>query len=148
MKTLIINPQYFDNQYSIAQYVQDLHPNIVLLGHSNVALAHPMMMEIAQTIKSLSQNIVVIYGGSFASTHFVEIFKYESCIDYIVRENRSIKTLLNAIKNQSDLSQVKGIVYRDNGALVITPNALANEAYTLRSPVQKQVIFKDERIRA
>ncbi|MEA2027967.1 MAG: magnesium-protoporphyrin IX monomethyl ester anaerobic oxidative cyclase [Campylobacterota bacterium] len=115
----------YDNQSldEIMAYLQNYQPDCVLMGHSGSTSAHPIIMEITQAIKAYNKDIITIYGGVFPSYHFVEIFKYENSIDYIVRGEGEeiIKNLFSALHQGGDLAQVEGVVYKENGALVITP---------------------------
>jgi len=110
----------------IVEYIAAYQPDTILMGHSGSTSVHPTIMQLAKEIKARWREMVIIYGGIFPSYHFVEIFKYHSCIDFIVRGEGEeiIRNLMQAIERGSDLEQVHGIVYKDaKGALMITTDA-------------------------
>jgi len=83
---------------------------------------------IAQIAKKLNPKITVILGGSHA-THLYQQILSNFPIDYIVLSEGeyTFLELINNIKNQTDTSKIKGIVYKSKEKIIKTQE---------RSPIQ------------
>lgn len=78
---------------------------------------------VIETAKKVDPSIKTILGGVHASFMYEEMFSSTTALDFIVRGEgeQTIVELLDAVSKNGDLSQVKGIVYRDKGRLAVTP---------------------------
>jgi magnesium-protoporphyrin IX monomethyl ester (oxidative) cyclase len=82
-------------------------------------------VEVAQKIKAYHPESLIVVGG----VHFMfcaeETLQKISCIDFVVRGEgeKTIISLIEAIKNKTSLNLVKGITYRDNHKIATNPDA-------------------------
>jgi len=102
------------------EFLQRLRPADVVGFYGGLTSTIPRLYEIARFYKD--KGIITIAGGQ----HFIEdniIEALNSCIDYVVigEGEETIKELLRAIEGKQDISEIKGIVYLDNGKPVYTP---------------------------
>lgn len=119
----------------IINHVKETMPNVLLIGHSGSTSAHPTIVKLTKKIKSILPSITIIYGGVYPSYHTYEILKHEPSIDFIVRGEGEaiIQKLIPAIDKQTPYEEIDGIAYRQNGRIVITPQApLIKELDTYR----------------
>ena len=94
------------------------------------SLPYKQILELASMIKIYNSDIKIIYHGFYPSKHFVEIFRGNNLIDCIIYHSspKVFGNLLYAIKHKMRLSNVYGIVYKEDGTLVITPNLITIRA--------------------
>jgi radical SAM superfamily enzyme YgiQ (UPF0313 family) len=102
------------------EFLQSLRPADVVGFYGGLTSTIPRLYEIASLYRD--KGIVTIAGGQ----HFVEDNIAEalnSCIDYVVigEGEETIKELLRAIEGKQDVSEIKGIVYLNNGKVIYTP---------------------------
>ncbi|MCG2711996.1 MAG: B12-binding domain-containing radical SAM protein [Candidatus Omnitrophica bacterium] len=73
------------------------------------------VLDFASIIKKIKPDIKIIVGGALATNLYKDILK-SALIDVAVKGEgeRTMSELINAIKNGNDLSQVKGIAYKEN----------------------------------
>ena len=124
-KVKLINADYTNMPIEqIISEVEDIAPDIVLIGHSGSTSAHPTIVTIAQKIKELLPQCITIYGGVYPSYHAYEILRDNSSIDFIIKGEgeETIKKLLPAIE-LGEYADIKGIGYRSDGQVLITPDA-------------------------
>jgi len=102
------------------KFLQRHRPADVVGFYGGLTSTIPRLYEIARFYKD--KGIVTIAGGQ----HFVEDNIAEalnSGIDYVVigEGEETIKGLLRAIEGKRDVSEIKGIVYINNGKVIYTP---------------------------
>lgn len=100
-------------------------PDLVLVGHSGSTSGHPVAARLTRAIKSQLPRTIIIYGGVFPTYHWREILATEPQIDVIVRGEgeETIRQLVRAIESDSDLADVHGIAFRQDGMPFATPAA-------------------------
>ena len=77
---------------------------------------------IAGIIKTIDKDTKVVVGGPHPSLVKEKVFECENIDISVLGEGETtITELLKAIENNTDLSEVNGIIYRDNGKLIKTP---------------------------
>lgn len=105
----------------VEQELSSFNPDIV--GISAMTIEAPAMHRIAKKIKELRPDLKIIAGGPHP-TAFPEDTLSDPNIDYIVRGEGEISTLnlLNAILNKQPLNRIRGIGYKDDGKIIITPD--------------------------
>ncbi len=83
----------------------------------------PDAIKVAELAKRINPAIKTIMGGVHASFMYEEMFSATDALDYIVRGEGEITIveLLDAVSKNSDLKAVNGLVYRDNGKIVVNP---------------------------
>ncbi len=124
-KVKLLNADYSNMSIqNIILEVQDIPPNIVLIGHSGSTSAHPTVIEISKYIKKILPKTTIIYGGIYPSYHAYEILRDNNSIDFIVKGEgeETIKQLIPAIE-KNKYSHLKGIAYTSEGQVIITPDA-------------------------
>jgi len=102
------------------EFLQRIRPADVVGFYGGLTSTIPRLYEIARFYKD--KGIVTIAGGQhFVKDNIVEALN--SCIDYVVigEGEETIKELLGAIEGKRDVSEIKGIVYLDNGKVTHTP---------------------------
>jgi anaerobic magnesium-protoporphyrin IX monomethyl ester cyclase len=84
----------------------------------------PDAIKVLELAKTIDPGIRTIAGGVHASFMYEEMFRTTKALDFIVRGEgeRTIPELLDAATKNGDLSRVRGIVYRDRVALIVTPD--------------------------
>ena len=102
------------------EFLQQARPADVVGFYGGLTSTIPRLYELARFYKD--KGIVTIAGGQ----HFVEDSVAEalhSGIDYVFigEGEEAIKEFLGALEGKSDISLIKGIVYRDNGRVIRTP---------------------------
>jgi anaerobic magnesium-protoporphyrin IX monomethyl ester cyclase len=109
----------------IATSVAEERVDVVMLGHSGSTSAQPIINEITQLIKQAQPEIHIIIGGVFPTFHWKDILQKNPQIDYIVcgEGEKTIVKLIDAIKQNSPISEIRGIAYRKNNVPTQTPPA-------------------------
>jgi len=102
------------------KFLQRVRPADVVGFYGGLTSTIPRLYEIARFYKN--KGMITIAGGQ----HFVEDNIAEalsSDIDYVVigEGEETIKELLRAIEGKENISEVKGIAYRNNGKVICTP---------------------------
>lgn len=66
----------------------------------------------------------IIVGGYFATSLPLETMDDCKNIDYLIygEGERTLVELLNALRDESDIAHIKGLVYRKNGRVIMNPN--------------------------
>ncbi|MBU1087366.1 MAG: B12-binding domain-containing radical SAM protein [Candidatus Omnitrophica bacterium] len=105
----------------IKQQIIDFEPDavsITCLYSSQISIVN----RICRDIKSISENIVTIVGGSHPS------FLAEKCLenqqlDFIIlgEGEETLKNLLTAISNKADYAKIDGLAFRNNNIVQINP---------------------------
>ena len=102
------------------EFLQRYRPADVVGSYGGLTSTIPRLYEIARFYKD--KGIVTIAGGQhFFEDNIAEALN--SCIDYVVigEGEETIKELLRAIEGKRDVSEIKGIVYLNDGKPVYTP---------------------------
>lgn len=123
---------------SLTSILQEEKPDIV--GAGEEALYHREAVRLFELAKELNPEVITIAGGHFFSW-MIDYSLTSFPIDIIVRfeGEETIVELIDAIRNKTDLSKIKGIAYRGNGQINKTTlrpliedlNALPLPAYDL-----------------
>ncbi len=105
--------------------VGKVRPDIVLLGHSGSTSGHPVAVRLTRAIRAKYPAVKLVYGGVFPTYHWREILAQEPEIDVIVRGEgeETIRQVVHAWDTESDLRDVSGIAFREQGVPVATPPA-------------------------
>lgn len=118
----------------IIEHVQQTRPDIVMFGHSGSSTAHPIIIELSESLKSALPELIIIYGGVHPTYFWQEILVCHPSIDYIVRGEgeATVTTLVNTLasdcnaaadQTKSALSLIPGIAYRDSKGHAIATTA-------------------------
>ena len=106
----------------IEQKIREFNPDFVAV--SVFTCTSPDGIQVIELAKKINPKINTILGGVHATFMYEEMFGLTPALDFIVRGEgeKTIVELLDAVTGHSDLDAVKGIVYRKNGALAVTPD--------------------------
>lgn len=98
------------------------NPDIV--GFSTLSTNGRTAALLSNEVKKINPNILVVYGGYFATFNAARIFNKYPSVDVIVRgegEN-TVLDLVNCFENESKLKNVRGITYRSGKGIISTPD--------------------------
>lgn len=102
----------------VAEYAPDL-VGISCLFSSQAGQA----FHVADLVKQLNQEIVVVLGGIHASEMFAKVMEAQPSIDYILRGEGdfALEALATRLVNSGDVRTLPGVVWRENGQVRSTP---------------------------
>ena len=103
--------------------VKEFHPEIV--GFSTFTYNFKKGKDLALRIKSEYKDVPIVFGGYHVSALPSESVR-ESAIDFVVvgEGEKTIEDLIRTIKNGGNLEDVRGIAYKKNGEVKMTPPAI------------------------
>jgi len=96
----------------------------------------PVIKSLIKITRQYNPNAKIVLGGGIASTDFEFIFQELKPDFLVVGEGElTTDTLLQALKNNTDLHKVTGIVFKENGNIIKTPpTPLISDLDTLPFP--------------
>ncbi|MEJ5166116.1 MAG: cobalamin-dependent protein [Thermoanaerobaculia bacterium] len=102
----------------IKKVIEEVKPDIV--GLSSITSTIEENLKIAKIVKNLNKNIKIILGGVHPSFMFKEILENNEEIDYIVigEGEETLKELLSKLKKDEDISNVKGIAFKEKDKII------------------------------
>jgi anaerobic magnesium-protoporphyrin IX monomethyl ester cyclase len=105
---------------SLRKIIGEENPDMV--GAGEEALYHDEAVRLFRLSKEINPGTITVGGGHFFSW-MVEHSLNNYPVDIIVRfeGEETIVDLINTLQNQNDLSNVKGIAYKNNGHIIRTP---------------------------
>jgi anaerobic magnesium-protoporphyrin IX monomethyl ester cyclase len=100
--------------------IRNFDPDIV--GFSAMSMEAKEMAELAKIVKELKPSCPTILGGPHASVFYDYVLK-DTNIDYVVigEGERTFLELLPRLENDEPLDDVKGIAFKQDGDMVVTP---------------------------
>lgn len=103
----------------VIDYVKEFQPHIVGLYVQTVQVEDTLLL--CENIKQVAKNVKIIIGGPHC-TSMPEEFHLNKFIDYICigEGEETISSLIDALENGQDVSQVPNLVYKDSHDHVIT----------------------------
>ena len=107
-----------------------------LVGITGMATSYSYVKWLSSVIKGYKSDIPIVLGGPSATT-ITDILLNHTLVDYLIigEGERVIINLINSIKNNENLENVKGIAYKKNGRIIKTEREeLINELDTLPFP--------------
>lgn len=110
-----------ENLKRIAEYIIELEPKIV--GFYTISDSFITTVKVAEILKKLAPQIKIIFGGPHASLTAEKCIEQFSFVDAVSigEGEKSIVPLIDRLINNSPLSDVKGICYRENERIVVNP---------------------------
>jgi radical SAM superfamily enzyme YgiQ (UPF0313 family) len=118
----ILDAQILNMSYEeIRQAIQSKSPDIV--GITTTTYTLPDAIEIAKIVKGIDSSIHVNLGGQHTHIFPNETINF-SCVDSLILGEGEIafSQLVNSLEqNHCDLSQIKGIIYKDGDKIIKTP---------------------------
>jgi radical SAM superfamily enzyme YgiQ (UPF0313 family) len=115
----ILDLELEPNDFDISSYIKTLSPKII--GVSGTSHSRFESFNIANIAKQVSPKIITVYGGCHASFTAVDTLNHIKDIDYIVRgegEITFLELVRHLILKKGDISNIKGVTYRKNGAVI------------------------------
>jgi anaerobic magnesium-protoporphyrin IX monomethyl ester cyclase len=109
----------------IAARAASFAPDAVLMGHSGSTSAHPMVANIAASLRVAMPDCPIVYGGPFPTYHWREILADCPPIDIIVRGEgeATVRRLARALESAAPLQDIAGLAFRQAGLPIATPSA-------------------------
>lgn len=89
----------------------------------------------AQMLKSVDNNIKIVFGGNSSTVAYKELLGYEA-IDLVVLDEgeEAFLNLLNALNQSSGLEEVPNIAFRDENKITVTDRSMINKLDELPYP--------------
>lgn len=108
-----------DNMEEMCDYILNLHPTIV--AFSTMSSSHHVAIALSQRLKEKNSIIKIIFGGPQASLVALPTMEAYPFIDLIAigEGEGNIVEITDALLNNKSLSNIKGIIYRNQGMLHI-----------------------------
>lgn len=106
----------------IAEAIARFRPDYV--GTTAVTASSVDAVKVLRTAKEADPNIITLIGGIHSNFMFRETLDRHPAVDYVVRGEgeETLPELLQALDARGDVSKVRGIAYRKDGAVVMTPD--------------------------
>ena len=105
---------------TVIKRVQDIKPDII--GISSMTHEISTCGELCDLLKKINSNIITVVGGVHITALPEETLKTFSGFDIgIVGEGEEV--LYNLVENINDLNRIRGIVFRENGSVVLNQAA-------------------------
>ncbi|MBF0472613.1 MAG: radical SAM protein [Nitrospirae bacterium] len=122
------------DEEDVFRYIDEIKPDII--GFTVFTIAVYDVIYLCKKIKERFPSIYTLIGG-YHTTAAVEDLIYEESIDFacVGEGDFTIVELVCAIEKSSDLSTIKGLVYKENGAVLI------NEKRLLRTDIDNVPIL-------
>ena len=106
---------------NLERKLRKFKPDIV--GATSVTLNYPAARRILKACKEIDHKLITIIGGPHVTFGVEETLRESPFIDIVVvREgDETVVELVETIARDTDLSQVKGIAFRKDSEIVVTP---------------------------
>jgi len=93
-----------------------------LIGATSVTMNFPLAVKIIQHCKAVAPQSITVMGGPHVTFTAQETIRHFPEVDIIVRREgeETIKELIRALEDGSRLPEVKGLTFRQNGAIIQT----------------------------
>jgi anaerobic magnesium-protoporphyrin IX monomethyl ester cyclase len=100
--------------------IRELKPDIV--ATTAITCTSPDAIKVMELAKRVDPSMKTLCGGIHATFMYEEMFSLTDALDYVVvgEGEETIVDLVNAIGGSSDLAEVKGIAYEQNGKIIKT----------------------------
>lgn len=125
----------FDYEHKkITNAIKQEDPDII--GISCFTNERSLSFKVARLAKSINPDVKIVMGGHHATPMYEQILENYP-VDYIVigEGERTIVDLVNVLKNNGNLSEVKGIAYKNNNKIVKTePQPLIQDLDSIPFP--------------
>lgn len=113
----------YDND-RVAKLIDEGDFNVIFISNMASTASLPLVLDLAFKIKERCRFSKIVIGGVHSTYHYEEIMNDCDYVDFICRgEGESFCVhLVDAISNNSSLSDVPGLVWRDGDGLIIKNN--------------------------
>lgn len=106
----------------IARTIESLKPDVVATTAFTAEIVDAL--KVLKLAKDINPRIVTVIGNVHPTFCYEEILReHYECVDFIVRGEgeETMVELMNALFSEADKSKVHGIVYSEDGEIVVTP---------------------------
>lgn len=127
----------------IAEYIRSYRPAVA--GIRAQTTTYASALKVAEIIKKVSKDIVVVMGGPHPSVDSKSVLKCED-VDYVVMGEGEVTfaEFLKAMQNKSDFSSIKGLCFRSNGeAVECGTRGLVENIDSLSIPASELLAFEN-----
>ncbi len=114
----------YDNDH-VAKLIDEQGFDIVFISNMASTASLPLMIELAFKIKEKNSTCKIVIGGVHATYHYEEIMNAYDFLDYIcIGEGEEFcGNLVDAVDNNTSLSNVPGLVWRNSDGFVVKNNS-------------------------
>jgi anaerobic magnesium-protoporphyrin IX monomethyl ester cyclase len=100
-------------------------PDAVLFGHSGSSSAQPIISALAEQVRAMLPQILIVYGGVHPTYHWRELLAQELALDIIIKGEGEAtgQALFRALEAGEDYTQIPGLAFRKIGRPFATPPA-------------------------
>jgi len=101
--------------------IQNLNKDTNVVGITGMITEYQKILKISTLVKDTLPDVKIILGGPLATTLPRELLEY-SHADFLVmgEGEKTTPALIHAIEHESDVAEIRGIAYRNNGKVIIT----------------------------
>jgi radical SAM superfamily enzyme YgiQ (UPF0313 family) len=118
--------------------IAEQKPDVV--GFTALSPFYDDVLQAVTITKKVVPNAKIIIGGPHATAVPLEVIKNDNVDIVAVGEaDQTIVPLLNALQNKTDLKEVKGIVFKDNGQIIQTERPEYADLDTLPFPAREML---------
>lgn len=125
------------------QYTETLMNEInidddLVVGFSANTYSYPEAVRLAKMVKEHNPNAHINFGGYHATPLADVILKNREYVDSVIKGDGEIpfRQLVNVIVNGNDLSEVRGLTYRNGGRIVSNPDVALLDLDSLPYPAR------------
>ncbi|RPF39761.1 radical SAM superfamily enzyme YgiQ (UPF0313 family) [Streptomyces sp. Ag109_G2-6] len=96
-----------------------------VFGFSTICSSYPLTLRMAQQLKQLKPDAIIILGGPQASVVDVATLREFACVDCIVRGEAEVTlpSVLDALEAGSSLQAIPGVTFREGDEVIRNENA-------------------------
>lgn len=117
-------------EYTINQHVDDIVRDIMKDDYDVITFScyiwnYEMTLKIAEDIKIIKPEVILVFGGPEVSYQSDEILRAHAFVDYVIYGEGELtyKALCeHIIEGKGNLGSLEGIAYRNEGEVVLTPS--------------------------
>jgi len=104
------------------RWVEKEDPDV--LGFSTLTSSGQTAALISNKVKEKNPNVTTVFGNHHATFNAERILRKYPSVDVVARGEgeKTIVELVNCLKNEGDLKEVRGINFRNKGKIVATPD--------------------------
>jgi len=128
----------------VKSVISDFKPDLV--GISVMTAKYASAQKITKIIKQLNPNVKIVWGGPHVSADGLTVMKENHQIDFAIygEGESAFNNLVFAIENESDLSNIGSLIYRnDNDVICTNPEEFINNLDNLPFPLRDADVFQD-----
>jgi len=141
-----LNRPYLKSSAAIVEEIRQFNPDVC--GITTFTYTRHNAYYWAKLVKGLNKNIKIVLGGVHASAEPLGVLENVPEVDFIVIGEGEItmEELCVAISRNGDLSNVKGIAFRNNGQLKVSPARQPIEDINILPKINRRLFLKENMI--